>query len=242
MLLTNVVLLLETGTAVLILFTRDTDLFLGVAVLATKRGLCGEGRRVLTFPSGVLGKADLELLGSLDLGACLGLTVLVGRGEDAEGNGDAGLKVQVDDCSWHERIRFSFNLPRYRQHERKDKKKDPLALESGGNKSRKKRDVEKERGLMGASVISFSTSFCSKELFQSLVMRWMVMMWELAIGWGREEEEQARRDAAARVLTFEGSVLGSPGWAAEEGAEGESIKAVAGLFGCLVVYFGPLRA
>lgn len=47
-------------------------------------------------------------MGRLDTG--LGLTVLVGRGEDAEGHGDAGFKVQVDDFHGRERI-FSYNLP-----------------------------------------------------------------------------------------------------------------------------------
>src|SRR5688572_14512339 len=99
----DVVLFLETGTAVTFFLTCDTDLFFGVAVFA---------RRVLTFPSGrlLLGKIDFELLLGLDL-LSLGVAVPVGRGEDAEGDGDASLKVQVDDFCWRERI-FSYNLPR----------------------------------------------------------------------------------------------------------------------------------
>lgn len=108
----DVVLFLETGTAVTFFLTRDTDLFFGVAVLA---------RRVLTFPSGrlLLGEIDFELLLSLNL-LSLGVVVPVGRGEDAEGDGDASLKVQVDDFCWRERI-FSYNLPR-RQTRKEDKK------------------------------------------------------------------------------------------------------------------------
>ena len=49
----------------------------------------------MTFPSGVLlGEFDVELL--LSLGS-LGFAVLVGRREDAEGDRDAGFKVQVGD-------------------------------------------------------------------------------------------------------------------------------------------------
>jgi hypothetical protein len=120
-LLTDVVLFLETGTAVTFFFARDADLFFGVAMLATGRDLSGERRRVLTFPSGrlLLGEVDFELLLSLDLGS-LGVAVPVGGGEDAEGNGDAGLKVQVDDFCWRERI-FSYNLSR--RTTRKDDKK-----------------------------------------------------------------------------------------------------------------------
>lgn len=108
----DVVLFLETGTAVTFFLTCDTDLFFGVAVFA---------RRVLTFPSGrlLLGKIDFELLLGLDL-LSLGVAVPVGRGEDAEGDGDASLKVQVDDFCWRERI-FSYNLPR-RQTRKEDKK------------------------------------------------------------------------------------------------------------------------
>ena len=106
-------LFLETGTAVTIFFTRETDLFFAVAVLAARRDLSSE-RRVLTFPSGRLlgGKIDFELLVVLDLGG-LGVFVPVCRGEDAEGDGDAGLKVQGGDFCWRERI-FSYNLPRRR--------------------------------------------------------------------------------------------------------------------------------
>ena len=52
-------------------------------------------RRVLPFPSGLLGDVELDLLGGGD-GGFLGLCLSVCRREDAEGNGDAGFKVQVD--------------------------------------------------------------------------------------------------------------------------------------------------
>lgn len=138
--LTDVVLFLETGTAVTFFFTRNTDLFFGVAVLATRRDLGGERRRVLTFPSGFLGEVDLELLGSLDLCLGLGFAVLVGRGEDAEGDGDAGLKVQVDDFSWHERI-FSYNPSRI--YNTKGRTRKILWLLSRG-KQKSGKEVEKE--------------------------------------------------------------------------------------------------
>lgn len=70
--------------------------------------MCGN-RRVLTFPSG-FGKIDLELLVSLFGGCGLRFAVPIGGWEDAEGDRDAGFKVQVDDCSRRERI-FSYNLP-----------------------------------------------------------------------------------------------------------------------------------
>jgi hypothetical protein len=107
--------LLETGTAVTLFLTGDADLFFAVAALSTRRIRCGGGgeRRVLTFPSGWLlwGEVDIKLLVSLGVGCLLvGLGVPVGRGEDAERDGDAGFKVQCDDFCWRERI-FSYNLP-----------------------------------------------------------------------------------------------------------------------------------
>lgn len=109
----NESLLLETGTAVTFFFTRESNLFFAVTVLAARRKLSGGGvRRVLTFPSGCLvaGKLDLELLVSLGLDLLFG-GVPVGGGENAEGDGDTGFKVQVDDFCRRERIGFSYNLP-----------------------------------------------------------------------------------------------------------------------------------
>lgn len=91
---------LETGTAARVFFASNADLLFGVAVL----------RRVLAFPSGVLllrRKVDVNLL--VSLGLRLGLAVLVRRREDAKGHGDAGFKVQIDDCFKRKRI-FSYNL------------------------------------------------------------------------------------------------------------------------------------
>lgn len=75
----------ETGTAALIFFTGKTDVLLVLL------------RSVLAFPSGwlLVGEADVDLLVSLS--GSLGLVILVGRGEDAEGHGDTSFKVQVDD-------------------------------------------------------------------------------------------------------------------------------------------------
>ena len=88
-----VLVTMDTGTAVLFLFTCDTDLF-----FPARRKLSRDrGGRVLTYPSGFLrGDLDLELLVSLSGGLDLS-GLFVGRGEDAEGNGDAGFKVQVGD-------------------------------------------------------------------------------------------------------------------------------------------------
>jgi hypothetical protein len=88
-----VLVTMDTGTAVLFLFTCDTDLF-----FPARRKLSRDrGGRVLTYPSGFLrGSLNLEFLvsvgGGLDLSG-----LFVRRGEDAEGNGDAGFKVQVGD-------------------------------------------------------------------------------------------------------------------------------------------------
>ncbi len=66
--LLDVLLVLETGTAVTLFFTCDADLFFAVAVLTTVWEIdVGGVRRVLTFPSGWLlgGKLDVDLLVSL---------------------------------------------------------------------------------------------------------------------------------------------------------------------------------
>lgn len=89
------VLVSETGTAVTFFFPRDTDLFCS----ARRQFSSGGVRRVLTLPSGWLfgGEVDLELLVSLLSSGFRG-GVPVGGGEDAQGNGDAGLKIQGCDC------------------------------------------------------------------------------------------------------------------------------------------------
>lgn len=108
--LLDVLLRNETGTAAMFFFTRKTDLLLVVLV-----------RRVLAFPSGclLLRKVDVDLL--VSLGGGLGLAVLIGRGEDAKGHRYAGFKVQVDDFCKRERI-FSYNLSKLAA--RKEDKKD----------------------------------------------------------------------------------------------------------------------
>lgn len=133
-------LALVTGTVVTFFFTRDVYLFFAVLVLLfTRRNnfSCRSVRRVLTFPSGCrrLG-LDLNLFVHLGggCGLSLGFVVPICRWEDAEGDGDSSLKVQVGDFYGRERI-FSYNLPR---EARKADKKNPLALVPK-NKSRKKR-------------------------------------------------------------------------------------------------------
>lgn len=108
--LLDVLLRNETGTAAMFFFTCKTDLLLVVLV-----------RRVLAFPSGclLLRKVDVDLL--VSLGGGLGLAVLIGRGEDAKGHRYAGFKVQVDDFCKRERI-FSYNLSKLAA--RKEDKKD----------------------------------------------------------------------------------------------------------------------
>jgi hypothetical protein len=117
--LVNEGLVLGTGTAVTFFFTRDTDLVFAVAMLSTRWKLSGNSgeRRLLTFPSGLLlgWEVDANLLVGLgDLGLLVGFFGFpVCRGKDAEGDGDASLKVQVGGLGEVERI-FSFNLPKLR--------------------------------------------------------------------------------------------------------------------------------
>ncbi|EXK34002.1 hypothetical protein FOXG_18464 [Fusarium oxysporum f. sp. lycopersici 4287] len=93
---------LDTGTAVTFFFTRNTDLFFAKALLSARRNLFGgdRDRRVLTFPSG-LGLLGFDL--NLFVGFCFGNGLGMGFGfpicrwEDAKGNGDASLKVQICD-------------------------------------------------------------------------------------------------------------------------------------------------
>lgn len=113
---------LETGTAVTFFFTRNTDLFFAVAVLSARRKFGGgRERRVLTFPSGwlLLGEFDLNLFGGCGCSRLsLGIGVPICRWEDAERDGDAGLKVQVGDFCWRRRT-FSYNLPKLERKTRR---------------------------------------------------------------------------------------------------------------------------
>lgn len=105
----------------------------------------GGVRRVLTFPSGLLfGKLDFKLF--VGFGGGLGFAVLVGRGEDAERDGDAGFKVQIDGLRVLERI-FSYNLSIYER--RKEDEKDPLALVPR-NKREKRREKRKSQGSLAS--------------------------------------------------------------------------------------------
>jgi hypothetical protein len=70
------VLLPDAGTAVFFFFKSDADFFFPEATLSALRKMClGLGRRVFTFPSGVLWELDLNLFVGGGLGGGLGLPV-----------------------------------------------------------------------------------------------------------------------------------------------------------------------
>lgn len=73
------VLLPDAGTAVFFLFTSDAEyffFFFGATLSALRKMCLGlERRRVLTFPSGVVGELDLNLFVDGGLGGGLGLPV-----------------------------------------------------------------------------------------------------------------------------------------------------------------------
>lgn len=111
---------LDTGTRVTLFFTGGEVDFLvmevgaGLGLLLEVGSLRGSDsntrvRRVLTFPSGLLGVLVVRLRRLL---GGLGFAVLVGRREDAEGDRNAGFKVQIGDFCWRERNGFSYNLSR----------------------------------------------------------------------------------------------------------------------------------
>jgi hypothetical protein len=92
------VLLCDARTAVTFFHASCRDLFFAEAAAARELGGGGERRRVLTFPSGGwFGEPDFDLLVGGRLGVGLGRSLAVGRREDAEGDGDASLKVQIGD-------------------------------------------------------------------------------------------------------------------------------------------------
>ncbi|KAL1854789.1 hypothetical protein VTK73DRAFT_8702 [Phialemonium thermophilum] len=105
----------------MLLFARDADILFAVA--SSGRG--GSGlrlvRRVLTFPSGFVGELDLNLFVGLGGGLGGGRFPVGGR-EDAEWDGDAGFKVQIDDLL----PAREGSSPRPSE-ERKEDKKIPLA-------------------------------------------------------------------------------------------------------------------
>lgn len=98
------VFVVDTRTAVTLLFTSNADLFF-VARLSDGRSVVAglvDKRRELSFPSGPFGSGEMEanFLVGLDLSgggrSLVGLVLLVGRREDAEGNRDSGFKIQGD--------------------------------------------------------------------------------------------------------------------------------------------------
>jgi hypothetical protein len=131
--LLEVELFTDAGTAVTFFFTGYTDLFFAEAMLSGEAMFSGMSmrrkvgvdseRRELTFPSGfvLLREFDLKLFVSV-LDSLLLVGVLVGAWEDAEGNGNSGFKVQVDDLP-ERKICLLDDLPT----RRKEDKKIPLA-------------------------------------------------------------------------------------------------------------------
>jgi hypothetical protein len=102
-------LTLTARTAVTIFFTSNTNLFLRV-VLFSRREVGGE-RRVVTFPSGaLLFWREIDLTLSMGFSCCFNGVAPVRRREDAEGNRDSGVKVQVDDLSGRELFSNAFRL------------------------------------------------------------------------------------------------------------------------------------
>lgn len=151
---------LDTGTVVMFFFTRDTDLFFGQALLAARRNLFGgdRDRRVLTFPSGFGLGLDLNLFVGFGFGngLSMGLGFPICRWEDAEGNGDASLKVQICDFCWRERS-FSFNLPKIEGLTRSS-----LALVPKKQKSKR---MEKNREMASEGLQSFFSSCLDEVVF-----------------------------------------------------------------------------
>lgn len=96
------VLLLDAGTAVL---TGDADLFLDASLLTGRGFDLGLESELTFFPSGVRvrGDVDLQLLVGVGLGS-RGLSFPIRRREDAEGDRDAGFKIQVGDLVGAKRL------------------------------------------------------------------------------------------------------------------------------------------
>jgi hypothetical protein len=152
--------ILDTGTVVMFFFTRNTDLFFAQALLAARRNLFGgdRDRRVLTFPSGFGLGLDLNLFVGFGFGngLSMGLGFPICRWEDAEGNGDASLKVQICDFCWRERS-FSFNLPKFEGLTRSS-----LALVPTKQKSKR---MEKNREMASEGLRSFFSSCLDEVVF-----------------------------------------------------------------------------
>jgi hypothetical protein len=93
-------------TAVTIFFTSDADLLLDVGAVFGR--LVDGERRVSTFPSGALA-AYCDLLLDAGFGGSFDV-VAVRRREDADGNRNSGVKVQVDDSSRRELFSNAFRV------------------------------------------------------------------------------------------------------------------------------------
>jgi len=85
----------STARTVTILLTSYMDFF-GAKLLVSGRKI---GRDGIIVPSDAFRELDLSLdvCGFGDFGGFDFCVVLVGRREDAKGDGDAGVKVQIDD-------------------------------------------------------------------------------------------------------------------------------------------------
>lgn len=83
---------------VLIFLASDVDFLLRVFLLVP-RWKSGRERRVFTFPSDALLSWKLDFTLDVSLGSCYFFVAPVRRREDAEGDRNACVKVQIDDVT-----------------------------------------------------------------------------------------------------------------------------------------------
>jgi hypothetical protein len=133
-LVTDVDIFSAARTVVMFLFTADMNYLLsGLVSLVWWRWKVGRERGELTVPSDArwaLGKLDLTLDVSLGGGFLL-IVAPVRRWKNAEGDRDAGVKVQIDDLFWRELFSNAF-----RRAERKTRRGLLLLLKEGEGRER----------------------------------------------------------------------------------------------------------
>lgn len=101
-------------TVVSFFLACDVDYFLLLEFLLVPGRKSGSGR-VFTFPSDALLGWKLDFTLDVSLGSCYFFVAPVRRREDAEGDRDACVKVQVDDLSGENSSRMPFDVPKGRQ-------------------------------------------------------------------------------------------------------------------------------